>query len=468
MARIIAYENDEIKICKNSCESCDAECCERICCANYFEEIKKLFEDDLLDGFKIDYKSKKIKCSGYTGYFQLKDGTEVIVLPKIKTDDYKTGEQIFKNLIFNAFNIKNIKMASDSDTDLERKNLFLPILIRIFCSLMEKLFKRGIKKFYSPQQENLPYLKGKIVFSEHIKRNITSKEKFFVEYDEFTDDIAENRILKSACEYLLPKSNDEDKKLLRRFLFEFSDIEKCKNLDKDFAKIQPNRLYNHYDEPLRFARVFLRNKSFNPEHGNKKFPALLFSLHDLFEDYIETLLSEFKNESDFSFNSQYNFHYLLSDEKFANSFKTKMDFVLWNNSDKNKATKAIVMDAKYKLINLENDIDKSECNKDEEKDEEKYYYNPTNISQQDLYQVFTYSQIIKKCEPNIKEVEIALLYPMTGVFNKERTYYYFDGTKITFIPIDLTGEDKDKVENNRFLKDFINTHLPLSESDTGG
>ena len=461
MTRIIAYENDEIKICENVCDSRNEKCCEKMCCADYFEEIKKLCQDDLLDGFKIDYKNQKIKCSGYTGYFQLKDGTEVTVLPKIKTDDYKTGEQIFKNLMFNAFNITNIKIASDSDTDLKRENLFLPILIRIFCSLMEKLFKRGIKKFYSPQQENLPYLKGKIIFSEHIKRNITSKEKFFVEYDEFTDDIAENRVLKSACEYLLPKSNDEDKKLLRRFLFEFSDIEKCKNLDKDFAKIQPNRLYNHYDEPLRFARVFLRNKSFNPEHGNKKFPALLFSLHDLFEDYIQTLLNEFKKESDFSFSPQYNSHYLLYDEKSSESFKTKMDFVLWNNKDKNKATKAIVMDAKYKLINLEKDINESK-DKEEEKSEEKYYYNPTNINQRDLYQVFTYSQIIKKCESNIKEVEIALLYPITDDFKEKKPYYYFDGTKITFVPINLAGEDKNKLNDNKILKEFIENNLTLS------
>ena len=243
-------------------------------------------------------------------------------------------------------------------------------------------------------------------------------------------------------------------------MFEFSDIEKCKNLDKDFAKIQPNRLYNHYDEPLRFARVFLRNKSFNPEHGSKKFPALLFSLHDLFEDYIETLLKGFKGDFELSF--QYSPHYLLSENipQKPTMFNTKMDFVLSNNKEKKKATKAIIMDAKYKLINLKNDIDESECNQEEEKDEKKYYYNPTNISQKDLYQVFTYSQMIKKCEPNIKEVEIALVYPKTDDFNQKKTYYYFDGTKITFIPIDLTGEDKDKLQNNGFLKDFINTHLP--------
>ncbi len=460
---IIAYENDEIKLCNDTCDSLNCEYCECKCCAQYFNEIKDLCDKDLLDGIKIQRiknGSEIIKCGRYCGYFQLKDGTEIFILPKVTTKDRYESEQIFKNLIFSAYNIKNIKIASDSDTDLNRTNLFLQILITIFCSFMEILFKRGIKKFYNLEQENFPYLKGKIVFSEHIKRNITSKEKFYAEYDEFTDDIAENRILKSACECLLPKSNEENKKLLRRFLFEFSDIEQCKNLDKDFAKIQPNRLFNHYEQPLRFAEVFLRNKSFNPVRGKKKIPALLFSMHDLFEDYIKNLLYEFKKELNFDFKFQYSPHYLITENiaKKATMFKTKMDFVLWN---KNK-DKVIIFDAKYKLINLKKDVEESQFNEDEEKNEEKFHYNTTNISQHDLYQVFTYSEIIKKCEPKIKEVKIALLYPKTDNFLKSKSYNYFNGTKLTFIPIDLSGENEEIFKNNFDLRTFIEDNFSLS------
>lgn len=460
---IIAYENDEINICNDTCDSSNCEYCECKCRVQYFNEIKDLCDNDLLDGIKIKRiknGDEIIKCGGYCGYFQLKDGTEIFILPKVTTKDRHEGEQIFKNLIFSAYNIKNIKIASDSDTDLNRTNLFLQILITIFCSFMEKLFKRGIKKFYCLEQENLPYLKGKIIFPEHIKRNITSKEKFYVEYDEFTDDIPENRILKSACKYLLQKSNEENKKFLRRFLFEFSNIEQCKNLDKDFAKIQSNRLFNHYEQPLRFAEAFLRNKSFNPVHGNKKFPALLFSMHDLFEDYIKNLLQGFKKELNFDFKFQYSPHYLITENiaKKATMFKTKMDFVLWN---KNK-DKAIIFDAKYKLINLKKDVEESQFNNDEEKNEEKFYYNTTNISQHDLYQVFAYSEIIKKCEPKIKEVEIALLYPKTDNFLKSKSYYYFNGTKLTFIPIVLNGENEKIFENNSELRTFIKDHFSLS------
>lgn len=460
---IIAYENDEIKICNDTCDSSNCEYCECKCHAQYFNEIKDLCDKNLLDGIKIQRiknGGEIIKCCGYCGYFQLKDGTEIFILPKIKTKDRHDGEQIFKNLIFSAYNIKNIKIANDSDTDLNRKNLFLQILITIFCSFMDKLFKRGIKKFYTPKQENLPYLKGKILFPEHIKRNIISREKFYVEYDEFTDDIAENRILKSACYCLLPRSNEENKKFLRRFLLEFADIEQCNNLDKDFAKIQPNRLFNHYEQPLRFAEVFLMNKSFNPVRGNKKFPALLFSMHDLFEDYIKNLLHGFQKDLNFDFRSQYSPHYLITNSipKKAIMFKTKMDFVLWNiNKDK-----VIIFDAKYKLINLKKDVEESQFNKDEEKNEEKYHYNTTNINQHDLYQVFTYSEIIKKCEPKVKEVEIALLYPQTEKFSKIKTYYYFNGTKLTFIPIVLTGEHEEIFKNNSLLREFIKDNFSIS------
>lgn len=459
---IIAYENDVIKICNEPCDSANCEYCESKCCAEYFNEIKDLCDNDLLDGIKIQRTKNGveiIKCGGYCGYFQLKDGVEILILPKVTTKNRREGEQIFRNLIFSAYNIKNVKIASDSDTDLNRKNLFLQILITIFCSFMEKLFKKGIKNFYSLQQENLPYLKGKLVFSEHVKQNITSKEKFYVEYDEFTDNIAENRILKSACEYLLPKSNAENKKLLRRFLFEFSGIEQCKNLDKDFAKIQPNRLYNHYNQPLKFAEVFLRNKSFNPMRGNKKFPALLFSMHDLFEDYIKNLLHIFKKDLNFDFKYQYSPYYLVSkniDQK-ADMFNTKMDFILFN---KNK-NKAIIIDAKYKLINLKKDFEESKFNEYEEKNEENSYYNTTNINQRDLYQVFTYSEIIKKCDPNVKEIEIALLYPKTDKFFEKKTYYYFSGTRLTFIPINLTGQYDEILKNNSVLRDFIKDSLSL-------
>ncbi|MCR5266220.1 MAG: McrC family protein [Cyanobacteria bacterium RUI128] len=451
---IYAYENGTISCCqKESCDGCDG--CQKKCNKKHYNELLELCDNENIDCIKRE--NNCIKCSGYTGYFQLSDGTDVYILPKIGEDekDVNKGLKIFTNLVENAYSINNIKTGNSTSTNLDKRNLFIEILINIFCGLMDNLFKKGLKKFYSPEEDNLPYLKGKIKFSEHIKRNITSKEKFYCEYDEFTDNIPENRILKTACSHLIKKINgfdkakkekqevrENNKKRLRRFIQEFGDIDDSKNLLKDFSKLQKNRLYSHYDEPLLYAEVFLSDKNYWINKGRKKFPAIMFSLHELFEQYIETMLDEYESDL-FTSKKQYSPHYLLQENKtdsIKNFFRTKMDFVLWNK-DK---TKYLILDAKYKIINFSQDMKVAEDEQEEKDEDKRYTNNKTHISQTDLYQVFTYAQIIKQMEAGVKEVEVALLYPQNKNFKKPKTLYYFNGLKITFIPVNLLSETHKK------------------------
>ena len=475
MSEIYAYENGKIICCK-PVKECNKECScydnngDCICGAKYYNEIKELCKDPTIDYIKAE--EDHIKCTKYTGYFQLSDGSGVFILPKVDKKNPEEGMQILINLLENANEINNVKIGSDTSTRFENKIKFIEILTDMFCSYMDKLFKKGIKKFYSPEEDNLPYLKGKIKFSEHIKRNITSKEKFYCEYDEFTENIPENRILVSACNYLIKtingltngnekqqKKRDEYKNRLKRYIKEFGDIEESKNLEKDFAKIQPNRIYEHYDKPLLFAEVFLYNKNFWIKRGRKKFPAIMFNLEKLYEQYIESMLDYYKSKYNFDFNSQDCKNYLLTekypDEK-PDIFNTQMDFILWHKDDdenKNKS-KWLIFDAKYKLI----DLSKGLKNYGEGE-----RFNQTGISPNDLYQLFAYSEIIKKAnKKNDRDVkvDVALLYPKTDKFKENESCYYFNGTKITFIPIDMTGEnEEDKFNKNEFLGKFLEEYF---------
>ena len=105
-----------------------------------------------------------------------------------------------------------------------------------------------------------------------------------------------------------------------------------------------------------------------------------------------------------------------------------------------------------------------------------YQQSSTHISQIDLYQVFAYSEIIKKkYKVEDSDVEIVLLYPRNKDFEKQDPYTYFNGTNITFIPIDLTGENEDeKIRKNNELIDFLTNYFnkneskknPMSKNDT--
>ncbi len=475
--QVITYEHDIIEVCEqNSCKECsfcnnEDSTCTKKCSKKHFEKIKKLIDDNLIEGLKIERENGReiIKCSKYTAYFLI-DEVEFCILPKIDKEDNDTSKKIFYNLLNSTEKFNDYKALSESATELSSRELFRELIISRFCNMMDELFKKGIKKFYSLEEDNLPYLKGKIKFSENIKRNIISKEKFYVEYDEFTENIPENRILKTACCHILKKSkSEENKKRLRRYIKEFGNIEESKNIIKDFAKIQTNRLYKHYDEPLNYAEVFLNDKYFWPRKGRRKFPAILFSLNDLFENYIEKLLKHYEKELNFSYKKQFSGQNYLITHKIdkenneikeieENLFATKMDFVLNDKEKKNY----VILDAKYKIINFNKNMELAQEEDNAQKEEQGKYKENYDITQADLYQIYTYSKLIRKnCkeekvekteEQKEENVTTALLYPRTNKFDEVQTFKFFDGTIIKFIPIALDVEEKEIYEGNKMLK----------------
>ena len=104
-------------------------------------------------------------------------------------------------------------------------------------------------------------------------------------------------------------------------------------------------------------------------------------------------------------------------------FNTQMDFVISNGDKK------LILDAKWKEININDER--------------------LGVSQNDLYQLFTYSEIIR--HNKTKNVSIALLYPQTTQFNEiKKEWSYFNGTKIYLIPVNVID-----IEDNSQLLDFV-------------
>ncbi len=426
---IVAYEHDRLLKCENVCSNCTSEYMDDSCCVSYckpthFEELQDYCVNENIDcGFDYIAKEKCIKFDKYTGIIQLKDGTYLEILPKVdKNTNLENSRKIFENLVFASHNLtKEYKHNKISNSNTRKNDHVIEIFISVFCRDILELLKRGIKKSYVRKSENLNNYKGKLKFSQHIKHNITSKNKFFVEYSEFSLDIPENRILKSAALYLIKKTTEEEnKKALRRLLIELNDISPCTNLDKDLQEKQINRLHEYYSRPLQYAEFFLRHDNFMPRKGRATLPALLFPLNKMFEDYIESLVKQ----SDVDYRTQYSKHNLIFTKE-KELFNTQMDFVI---TSKDKSRK-LILDAKWKELNINDE--------------------KLGISQADLYQLHNYASIIRSKES--KNVSIALLYPQTSKFDqviKESTY--FDGTEIYIIPINVLD-----MEDNSNLLDII-------------
>lgn len=228
--------------------------------------------------------------------------------------------------------------------------------------------------------------------------------------------------MKTACLYLVKQTqNDNNKKILRRFLVELDDVSISTNLEKDLQEVNINRLNSYYERPLLYAEFFLRKQVFFPKKGRSKLPALLFPLEKMFEDYIESILKS----ANISYNSQYSRHYLLKN----NLFKTKMDFVIFK-----KDKKAIILDAKWK------ELDSTSAKFD--------------VAQADLYQLFAYSELIKNNKAEVEEVEIMLLYPESNNFKEVTKWEYFNNTPVSIVPINVVEK-----ENNQLFLDRLGKYI---------
>lgn len=425
---IVAFEQSSLKCCKEKCEECfcnfENSYCNSKCSPKYFKELKKYCIDENLNaGFEYSDKNRVININKYTGIIELNDGTYLEILPKIN-QNIDESRQIFENLLRASLNLtKEYKENKETGNKPQKYNHILEIIISLFCEHLKIILSKGIKKTYIKQQENLHKYKGKIVFNKHINKNCANNSRFYVEFSELNIDIAENRLLKTACLFLINKTTSENnKKILARFLVEMDNVSRCYNLEKDLSEVNINRLNVYYEKPIQYAVFFLRQQMFYPRKGKSKLPSLLFPLNEMFEDYIENLLKTNK----IKYQPQFSTYYLIKKlNNKDNIFQTRMDFVIfdgYSNSNK-KPTKALIIDAKWKIINASKD--------------------KLDIEQNDLYQLFTYSEIMKNA--GIKEVKIALLYPQTQYFEENIINgTYFNNMNISIVPINVLNPQKNK------------------------
>lgn len=382
-----------------------------------FEAIEKfVLENETEQHLKITTKKaygKVLQAQNYVGVIQTKDGTTIEILPKIQNvDDNKSKEILIKMLktlkksTFKNFNTANLKVS---------KMPLLEIFIFMFLEELSKLIQKGIKSDYVQKEENLKFLKGKLKISEQIKQNSVHKERFFVQYEEFSSDRVENRLIKTTLEYLYKKSkSNKNQQRIREFLFVFDEIKISHNIKTDFEKVKLNRQMKDYEQVLLWCKTFLLENSFSPYKGNDIAFALLFDMNLLFESYVYDYLR--KNGKFENIKNQDKKHHLAYENQ-NGKFALKPDIVI----DDGK----IIVDTKWKSLSLEK--------------------SNQGISQSDMYQLYAYGTKYENCE------KLYLIYPKDEV-ERGNLYHYYEDKKL---PLKILFFDLENLENNEEIINYL-------------
>ena len=144
--------------------------------------------------------NKRIKFNKYVGVIHVKNLT-IEVLPK--ADKEKESESLkdrWHNALIEMLKIsKLVKINPTTHAKLRVKPTpILDLFYDFLLSEIEYITKQGLKKNYRSVKENLNKVKGKIAFTEHIRKNAFHKERFYVKYKTYDNDIVLNQILLKA------------------------------------------------------------------------------------------------------------------------------------------------------------------------------------------------------------------------------------------------------------------------------
>ena len=367
-----------------------------------------------------DKKGDFLQAQNYVGIIQTKSGDSLEILPKIHDNDNGSNKEAVENskriLLRMLKTLKNHPFKNINIANLKSLNLpLLEIFISMFLDEVSKLIKIGIKSDYVELEDNLKFLKGKLKISEQIRKNIVHKERFYVCYQEFSIDRAENRLIKSTLEFLYGRSKtSRNQRLIREYLFIFDEISSSSDINADFSRLKLNRQTKHYEQALLWSKIFLQNKSFSPYRGSEIAFALLFDMNKLFESYVGNFIK--KKLSGVIL--QHQEKYLIEEPK--RDFGLKPDIFLESK---------FIADTKWKIVKSRDDI-----------------------SQADLYQLYAYG---KKYNCG----KLYLIYPkIDGIKQEFMKFEYEKDMQLEILYFDL-----EKDENNaNLLAQFIKAKFKAS------
>ena len=361
--------------------------------------------------------SNTLVAQNYVGLIQTKSSFCVEILPKTfqttnesqgleaQKDENKKQELIesAKNLLLRMLQaLKNSPFKYNQLASLKVQNMpMLEIFVLMFLNELDNLVKKGSKSNYTTQEENRNFLKGKLLFNQNLKYNLTHKERFFTASDEFSVNIAPNRIIKSTLELLSRQSfSSKIYTRLTQMRFIFADIASSRNIDKDLSQCATSRLFNAYDLVLQWCRVFLKKQAFTPYQGSAKAFALLFDMNKLFESFVASelrkpevrkrVLKKFCDD-EIHIEPQEKSKFLAL-ENGQDRFRLSPDIVGYRNKEA-----VFIADAKWKILN----------------DDSKNY----GISQNDMYQMLAYLTKYN-CKQGF------LIYPEIANNNKSKRFIF--------------------------------------------
>ena len=218
-------------------------------------------------------------------------------------------------------------------------------LARVFAASARRAFSRGLVHGYRTEEEALHTVRGRIRFTDQMRRRFGLPMPVEVRYDDFTEDVRSNRLVRAAGERLgrmriRSPSSRADLAWIDGTLENVTLVEYPRHAVPDVVF---DRLNDHYREVVALARLILRHATIETGRGAVRAPGFLMDMNRVFQEFVTRALRESLGLSDRAFRSDCGVRGVSLDE--ARRVQLRPDLSWWDGP-----TCRFVGDAKYKRV----------------------------------------------------------------------------------------------------------------------
>ena len=338
-------------------------------------------------------RNERLYARNHVGIIESRRGTVVEILPKMElAGGDADNRRVFLQML-RAYRSLRFAQFDEASIDALRPFTMLDVFVRLFLNDLLRLTQRGLARHYQNVEDNLPVLRGRIQFAQHMRVNAANSARFYVGFDEFTADRPVNRLIHLAIHRLRARTHPDNWQLLRQLRLCFADVPRSSRPEVDWQRHRIDRSMPHYKAVMEWVGLFLFNHglaTFSGKHVNR---ALLFPMEEVFEDFVVDAFRRHPTEYGVKAQGPQQPFAKIGDTR---AFTMKPDISLMQG-----ATVRFVLDAKWKAIDGPSG-------------------DPTHaIAHSDVYQLYSYGRKFG-CQT------VALIYPRTAQFQRPSRYDFND------------------------------------------
>ena len=190
--------------------------------------------------------------------------------------------------------------------DFGRDTALPDVLALSLNAMARRAFARGLLHGYLRKEEALYTVRGRIRFDAQLRRRFNIPLPVEVRYNEFTEDILANRLVKAAA-YRLGSMGLRSAQARSGLAWVAGMLDKVSLVEfpgRAAPEVEFDRLNEHYRGVVALSRLILRHSAFEAYRGEVRASGFLMDMNQVFQEFVTVALREELGASEGTFGEE--------------------------------------------------------------------------------------------------------------------------------------------------------------------